>query len=374
MIYFDNASTTKVSLEVIDAMMESYKNVYGNPSSTHSYGRKAKVEVESARNLIAKTFNCKPKNIIFTSGGTESNNSIIFNAVNNLGVERIISTKIEHHSVLEVLDFVSEKFKVEVVYLDLDKNGEFSFIQLEELLVDDKSTLVSLMHVNNEIGNVIDLRKIANLCTKNNVYFHSDTIQGIGSFRYDLSVLPIDFITISAHKFGGPKGVGAFYKSDKVKFAKQMLGGEQERNFRAGTENIQGIVGLKKALELSYVNFEKNHEHIVYLKKYLVERLSNEFPNIKYNGLSGDLNNSVSKIINIQLPIKKNIRMLVFQFDLKGISISEGSACSAGNSKGSHVLQNINVEKHTSNIRVSFSVDNSIEEVDSFVNVIKSIV
>lgn len=372
MIYFDNASTTKVNSEVLKTMAESMKEVYGNPSSTHSLGRKAKVAIETARNSIAKIMGCKPKEIIFTSGGTEADNAIIFNAVNNLKVERIISSPIEHHAILDTLNKIENDNSAEVVWLNVDSKGNIDKTQLEELLKDDKKTLVSLMHVNNEIGNILDIDKIGQICHKYEAIFHSDTVQGISHLNYKLNELPIDFICASAHKFGGPKGVGFIYKRDGVKFAKQMYGGEQERDFRAGTENIHGIIGLQKALEIANNYKEESEKHLLELKSHVVSYLR-EVEGVTFNGLSGDIEKSISTIVNIKLPDSKANKMLVFQFDLKGIAISEGSACTAGNSLGSHVINVLNPEGAGSNIRISFSKENTLEEVDTFIIVLKEL-
>ena len=375
MIYLDNASTTIIDSEVLTIMSKSMEEVYGNPSSTHSLGRKAKVAIETARNSISKIMHCKPKEIIFTSGGTESDNAIIFNAVNNLNVDRIISTPIEHHAVLDTLKKIENDNLAEVVWLKVNQNGDINFDELEILLKENKSTFVSIMHVNNEIGNINDINRIGNLCRTYNAIFHSDTVQGITHIDYDLSNLPIDFICASAHKFGGPKGIGFIFKRDGVGFTKQIFGGEQERDFRAGTENIHGIIAMQKALEIAYANKEKSEKHIIKLKKYLISSLKNEIKGVRFNGLSDDLEDSISTIVNIKLPLNKTSKMLVFQFDLKGIAISEGSACSSGNNLGSHVLKELNPNSELgSNIRISFSKNNTIKEVDTFMMVLKEIV
>ena len=276
MIYLDNASTTIIDSEVLTIMSKSMEEVYGNPSSTHSLGRKAKVAIETARNSISKIMHCKPKEIIFTSGGTESDNAIIFNAVNNLNVDRIISTPIEHHAVLDTLKKIENDNLAEVVWLKVNHKGDINFDELDILLKENKSTFVSIMHVNNEIGNINDINRIGNLCRTYNAVFHSDTVQGITHIDYDLSNLPVDFICASAHKFGGPKGIGFIFKRDGVGFTKQIFGGEQERDFRAGTENIHGIIAMQKALEIAYANKEKSEKHIIKLKKYLISSLKNE--------------------------------------------------------------------------------------------------
>ena len=374
MIYFDNASTTKINPTVLEAMVKSMEEVFGNPSSTHSLGRKAKVTIESARNSIAKIMGCKPKEIIFTSGGTEADNAIIFNAINNLKVRRLISSPIEHHAVLDTIRKIEKDELAEVIWLKVDENGSISFDELEGLLKENKDTFVSLMHVNNEIGNILDLHKIGSLCRKHNAIFHSDTVQGISHIKYNLSETPVDFTCASAHKFGGPEGVGFIYKREGVSFAKQLLGGEQERDFRAGTENIHGIVGMRKALELAYLHFEEAEKHIVELKSYLISSLKKEVGGIIFNGLSNDIENSVSTIVNIKLPLAKANKMLVFQFDLKGIAISEGSACSAGNNLGSHVIKELYPNKDIgSNIRISFSKENKKDEIDTFIKTLKEL-
>ena len=375
MIYLDNASTTIIDSEVLTIMSKSMEEVYGNPSSTHSLGRKAKVAIETARNSISKIMHCKPKEIIFTSGGTESDNAIIFNAVNNLNVDRIISTPIEHHAVLDTLKKIENDNLAEVVWLKVNHKGDINFDELDILLKENKSTFVSIMHVNNEIGNINDINRIGNLCRTYNAVFHSDTVQGITHIDYDLSNLPVDFICASAHKFGGPKGIGFIFKRDGVGFTKQIFGGEQERDFRAGTENIHGIIAMQKALEIAYANKEKSEKHIIKLKKYLISSLKNEIKGVRFNGLSDDLEDSISTIVNIKLPLNKTSKMLVFQFDLKGIAISEGSACSSGNNLGSHVLKELNPNSELgSNIRISFSKNNTIKEIDTFMMVLKEIV
>ena len=372
MIYLDNASTTKIKPEVIDVMTKSMKEVYGNPSSTHSIGRKAKSAIENSRNSIAKLLKCKAKEIIFTSGGTEADNDIIFNAINNLGVTRIISSPLEHHAVLDTLNEVKQNFGTEICLLGVNKKGEFNYDELEELLQSDKKTFVSLMHVNNEIGNITDIDIVGELCYKYKAIFHSDTTQGMTHFDYDLSKTKVDFICASAHKFGGPKGVGFLFKRDGIAYKKQSFGGEQERNFRSGTENIHGILGLQAAMEISFSDRLKNEKHITGLKKHLIDRLNTDLSEVKFNGLSGEIEKSVPKILNINMAFK-NERMLVFQFDLKGIAISEGSACSAGNNKGSHVLRAINKAGNRSSIRVSFSYETTYAEIDKFIEVLEEL-
>ncbi|MEN8136897.1 MAG: cysteine desulfurase family protein [Bacteroidota bacterium] len=376
MIYLDNASTTKLNNKVLNTMTKALEEIYGNPSSTHSLGRKAKVAVESARNSISKILNCKAKEIIFTSGATEANNAIIFNAVNTLNVERIISSPIEHHSVFDTIKKIENDNLAEVHWLTINEKGNFDFDELEGLLKEDKKTFVSLMHVNNEIGNITDIEKVGNLCRNYNAVFHSDTVQGITHLNYDLEKLPVDFICASAHKYGGPKGVGLIFKRDGVKFSKQIYGGEQERDFRAGTENIHGIIAMQKAIEIAFSEKEKINNHISNLKKHLITSLKKEIQGIKFNGLSDNPEESIPTILNIKLPLSKPGKMIVFQFDLKGVAISEGSACSSGGSLGSHVLRELHSDPANpgSNIRISFGPENTLEEVDLFTKILKEII
>ena len=374
MIYFDNASTTRIDTEVIKAMTESMGDLYGNPSSTHSLGRKSKVAIETIRNNISKILNCSSKDIIFTSGGTEGDNMIINNAIYNIKVDRIISSPIEHHAVLDAIKEIEKKNILEVVWLDVDDKGSLNLNQLQEIIGDGKKTFVSLMHVNNEIGNINDIYKIGDLCKKNNAIFHSDTVQSITKVKYDLRNTNIDFMCASAHKFGGPKGVGFIYKKSGIPFTKQISGGEQERNYRAGTENIQGIIGLGKAFEIAYNNFDSNIKHILDLKKHFISSIKEQFNGILFNGLSDNTDHSIPNILNIKLPAHKTNKMLAFQFDIKGIAISEGSACSAGNSLGSHVLNEINSDTDIgNNIRISFNRDNTTDEIDIFIRILSEI-
>lgn len=364
-IYFDNAATTPIDIEVIKVVTQTMQEVYGNPSSTHQFGRKAKSLVENARKNIAKYLNCSAKEIIFTSGGSEADNLILFNAVDNLGIKRIISSKIEHHAVLHTIEALQQKYDIDVDYVKLDQNGVIDYKNIEDLLNNtNQKTLVSLMLVNNEIGNILDLQIISNLCIKYNALFHSDTVQGIAHTTLDLQKTPIDFFAASAHKFHGPKGVGfAFFKKG-VGIQPLLIGGEQERGARAGTENIHSIIGLDKAMEIALENYTKDKAYITDLKQYFIKRLLKNFENIQFNGNSSLVKKSAFHILNVRFP--KNIPMFLFNLDLKGISVSGGSACQSGSNKGSHVLNAIldeNEAKKTS-VRFSFSKYNTKEEVN----------
>jgi cysteine desulfurase len=372
MIYFDNASTTKIKDEVIAAISQSMAQHYGNPSSTHSLGRTTKAQVENVRTRIAKAFNCKAKEIIFTSGATEADNSIIDNAVNNLGVKRIISSKLEHHAVSETIEQF-EKKGVEIVWLDNDTKGNIDLNQLEDLLKKDVYTLVSLMYVNNEIGNINDISKIAELCKENGAIYHSDTVQGIPYFKIDLAQIPVDFICASAHKFGGPKGVGFMFKREGVSFAKQVFGGEQERNFRAGTENLHSIVGMGKAIEVLHSNLEDKNSKLLELKKHFLSKVDSD--EIEFNGNCNDFVKSAPHIVNIHLKNVVENKLLVFNFDIKKIAISEGSACASGRNLGSRIVSELGKKSEKGqNIRVSFGEDNTREEIDTFFEVLNAFI
>lgn len=374
MIYLDNASTTKIIPEVSKVISDAMNEIYGNPSSTHAIGRKSKAVIESARNSLAYMLGCKAKEIIFTSGATESNNYIISNAINNIGVKRIISSPIEHHSILEYIQKIeTENNDIEVIWLKINHFGCIDLEELESLLKNKKTTLVSLMHVNNEIGNINDIEAIGDLCKKYNSFFHSDTTQSISHLDYNLSKLNIDFICGSAHKFGGPKGIGFMYKKESANFKKQVFGGKQEKNLRAGTENIYGIIGMQKALEVANTEKNETENHITNLKKHLITTIKERFPYISFNGLSDNLTKSIPKIVSINISDEKKHNMTAFLFDLKGIAISQGSACASGRNLGSHVIKEINDNSNGTNIRVSFCKTNTIEEVNTFIEVLKDI-
>ncbi len=377
-IYFDNAATTQVRDEVIDHITDVLKNDYGNPSSTHAFGRSAKSILENSRNEIANHLNVSASEIIFTSGGTEADNLIINSCVKDLGVKRIITSKIEHHAVLHTVEDLGHHNGVQVDYVKLDSLGMVDYQHLESLLQEsDKKTLVSLMHVNNELGNIIDLDKVAQLCKENNALFHSDTVQSIGFYPLDFSNTPIDFATAAAHKFHGPKGVGFAYIRKNSGLKSHIKGGEQERGLRAGTESVYGIAGLNKALELAYSNLEEESTYVLSIKDYFKEQLLNEIPNVKFNGYCSDNDNSCYKVLNVCLPISKEKGgMLQFQLDLKGIACSKGSACQSGSAKGSHVLTEIlsDEDLQKPSIRFSFSKYNTTEEVDYVISVLKEFI
>ena len=375
-VYLDNAATTAILPEVVNTMTEVLTNTFGNPSSTHNYGRKAKAIVEQARKTIAKQLNVSSSEIIFTSGGTEADNLILQSAVKDLGVKTIITTKIEHHAVLNTIIYLSKHYDVEIVYLDLDENGQINYNQLGEFLKSKDNVLVSLMHVNNEIGNILDIKKVANLCQENKALFHSDTVQSIGHYNLDLQDIKVDFAAVSAHKFHGPKGVGFAFIRKNSGLHPIIFGGEQERGQRAGTEALHNIAGLETAFKIAYQNLETDKTYITNLKSYCLKQLKKEIPSVKFNGLSDTLENSAYTIINMRLPeISKDATMIQFHLDLKGIACSRGSACQSGSTKNSHVLEAILAKEalKKASLRVSFSKFNTKEDVDYLVNVLKEL-
>jgi len=374
-IYLDNAATTPISEEVIDAMVSIMKINFGNPSSTHSFGQEAKILIENVRRQVADYLHVTPAEIIFTSCGTESNNMIIKSSVEHLGVERIISSPLEHKCVSEsILDMKNRK-GVEVNYIRPTEKGDIDLNKLEELLKSsDKKTLVSLMHANNEIGNIVDIKKIAELCKANNALFHSDTVQTMAHMNLDLSDIQVDFASCSAHKFHGPKGVGFAFIRKSSGLRGIITGGPQERSLRAGTENVAGIVGLGKALELSLQNMEAYTHHMQEIKNYTVERLYAEIPGIKFNGRSAENENSLYTVLSALLPYKNPL--IGLQLDMKGIAISQGSACSSGASKPSMVMMMVLSEEemdHCTPLRISFSHMTTKEDIDQLVSALKEI-
>ncbi|MFV8226875.1 cysteine desulfurase family protein [Christiangramia aquimixticola] len=377
-VYFDSAATTQVREEVVDRMTRVLKENYGNPSSTHSYGRSSKSLIEQARKTVAGILNVKASEIVFTSGGTEADNLALNSAVRDLGVERIITSKIEHHAVLYTVKQLQECFDVELEYVAIDSSGHINMEDLESRLkASDKKTLVSLMHVNNEIGNKLDLKKTAELIKSHGALFHSDTVQSIGHYKLDLNDIPVDFTAVSAHKFHGPKGAGFAFVRRNSGLKPLIFGGEQERGHRAGTEGVHNIVGLVEALKLAYENLEEEQEYICSLKDYFIKSLKEEIPGVKFNGACEDNDNSTYTLLNVCLPVtEEKALMLLFQLDLKGIACSKGSACQSGSDQGSHVLNAFCCEEDLKrpSLRFSFSRYNTKEEVDYVVKVLKEFI
>lgn len=377
-VYFDSAATTSVSENVVQAMTACLMNDYGNPSSTHSFGRSAKALIEQTRKNIAKQLKVSASEIIFTSGGTEADNFVLNSAVRDLGVKRIITSKIEHHAIGHSAEALQGCFETIVDYVETDENGSVVLDSLEELLKQDKGkTLVSLMHVNNELGNILDIEKTSEICQKYNALFHSDTVQSIGHYDVDLSKVKIDFCAVSAHKFHGPKGVGFAFVRKNMGLNSLIFGGGQERGFRAGTESVHNIVGLDVAFKDVYENLEKDSAYIKGLKKYFIQEVTKAIPSIRFNGLSGDMEKSTYTLVNMLLPVTAQKALIVlFQLDLKGIACSKGSACQSGSSKGSHVLTEIlhGEDMQKPSLRFSFSKYNTKEEIDYVIDVLKEFV
>ncbi|MCD8400798.1 cysteine desulfurase [Tenacibaculum finnmarkense] len=379
-VYLDNAATTPMLPEVVAVINASMLANFGNPSSVHQFGRKAKAAVETARKNIAKRFNVSASEIIFTAGGTEADNLILYNAVLNLGVTRIITSKIEHHAVLRTVEYLQKKYQITVEFISVDKKGAINLTELEAILKQNtantaeksaEKTLVSLMYVNNEIGNLLGIDKVAELCTQNKAYFHSDTVQAIGHYELDLQKTPIDFIAASAHKFHGPKGVGFAYVKKGISIKPLLYGGEQERGARASTENVHGILGMEKALAISYESLFEDKKHIQSIKAYFIAQLNTNFENIEFNGASANLEKSSYTILNVRFPIQD--KMMLFTLDLHGVAASGGSACQSGASKGSHVLRAFLNEEATqkTSVRFSFSKLTSLDDIDIVIEKLK---
>lgn len=362
-VYLDNAATTPMAPEVVDAMCEVLRHQFGNPSSTHSFGRSSKALLETARRNIAQHLNCLPAELFFTSGGTEADNLACHIAVHELGVQRIISTSIEHHAVGHTVEMYRDRFKVQLQYLTLDAQGHIDLKELETLLKEPIPTLVTLMHANNEIATLIPLEQVANLCRTHGAYFHSDTVQTMGHYAFDLRALDIDFITCAAHKFHGPKGIGFLYVNKRIKMTPMILGGAQERGFRGGTENIAGVVGMSKAFDLAYEDVQGHQAHVQGLKSYMMDRLTAHFPEIAFHG-STDPTASLYTVLNVCFPPTDKGSMLLFTLDLKGVAVSGGSACTSGAAQGSHVLEGIGADMSRPNVRFSFSRYTTKEEID----------
>ena len=377
-VYFDNAATTQLRAEVVECMTNVLQKEYGNPSSTHAYGRSSKSLIEGARKDIAKHLNVAASEIIFTSGGTEADNLILNSCVRDLGTARIISSKIEHHAVLYMIKELERTHGIQVDFVKLDFHGHVDYDDLERLLkIKGKKTLVSLMHVNNEIGSVLDLKRVAFMCKEYNALFHSDTVQSVGHFEIDFSEIPIDFAAVAAHKFHGPKGAGFAFVRKSSRVQPLIFGGEQERGLRAGTEAVYAIVGMAEALNISYRNINQEKKYVSGIKDYFKSEILKVIPGVKFNGGCDDNSKSTYTVLNICFPIPpEKALMMLFQLDLNGIACSKGSACQSGSSRGSHVLNAILAEEDLQNpsLRFSFSIYNTKEEVDYVVKVLKKFV
>ncbi len=377
-IYFDNAATTQIDLKVIEQMKSVMSDNFGNPNSTHSYGRSSRTLIEKARKTIANQFNASTSEIYFTSCGTESDNMVLISAVRDLNVKTIITSKVEHKAVLNVVKYLEETESIDLKYVNVSNDGLIDYDHLETLLKKcNNKCLVSLMHINNEIGTKLDLNLVGNLCKDNNALFHSDTVQSIGKYDFDLSKLNIDFIVGSAHKFHGPKGIGFVYINKNLKLNPFVIGGDQERGMRAGTESVHNISGMELAFINSYTNIQENNNHISSLKSTFIEKIKKDIPEIKFNGSCDDDSLSSFSILNICLPIPKEKAVLLeFNLDMKGIACSRGSACQSGSNTGSHVLNSIlsDEDLNKPSLRFSFSKYNNNKEVEKVISVLKEFI
>lgn len=374
-IYLDNAATTSIDPEVIEVMSHSMATNNGNPSSMHQFGRKAKAAVEQARKNIAKHFNVSASELIFTAGGTEADNLILHNAVRNLGVEVIITSKIEHHAVLHTCEYLKRVHDTAILYVDVDAHGDVDLQHLENLLKDNESAkcLVSLMYINNEIGNIMPIDAVCAICKQYDALFHSDTVQAIGHYPIDLQKTPVDFIVASAHKFHGPKGVGFAYFKKGFGIAPMLHGGNQEKGARSSTENVHGILGMEKALAMASDTMQRDTAHLKALKAHFISSLKATIPTVRFNGHSEVLSKSSYTILSVRFAEAND--MLLFTLDLNGIAVSGGSACQSGSSKGSHVLDEIlsDTESNAMSVRFSFSRTTTLQEIDATVLKLKEL-
>jgi cysteine desulfurase len=372
-IYFDNAATTSLDPQVLEAMMPYLTEKFGNPSSIYSYGRESRLAIENARKSVAKILNAHPAEIFFTSGGTESSNTIITAAIRDLGCKHIVSSPIEHHATLHSVEYLNHNDGIKLSFVKILPNGHVDLEDLEKLVAEsEERTLVTLMHANNEIGNLLDLNAVGAICQKYNAIFHSDTVQTVGHYPFDLRNTPVHFITGAGHKFHGPKGVGILYINENVKIKPYIHGGSQERNMRAGTENLYGIVGFAKALELATANYEKDSAHIKEVKMYMKAQLQKNFPGVTFNG---DVDGrSLYTVLNVSFPKNEKSEMILFNLDINHICVSGGSACTSGVDIGSHVIRAINNNPNQVPVRFSFSKHNTKEEVDAVIEKLRSLV
>lgn len=369
-VYLDNAATTSLDKEVLDEMLPYLTEHFGNPSSIHSHGRKTRAAIEAARKSVAKLLNASPSEIFFTSGGTEADNMAIRCSIEDVGIKHAITTKIEHHAVLHTLEALESKGMIKLSFVNVSPEGQVDLKHLEQLLQENERSLVSLMHANNELGTLLPIKEVGELCKKYDALFHSDTVQTMGHYNIDLKNIHVHFITCAPHKFHGPKGVGMLYINGNVKINPLIYGGAQERNMRGGTENLYGIVGLAKALEFALRDVEKHQKNIGAIKEYMIEQLKENIPGVSFNG---SLTSSLYTVLNVRFPKTENAEMLLFSLDIAGISASGGSACSSGTNKGSHVLQGVGAPTDQPSVRFSFSKYTTKAEIDYAVEKLKEL-
>ncbi|MBS1636953.1 MAG: cysteine desulfurase [Bacteroidetes bacterium] len=368
-VYLDNAATTCLDKEVLDTMLPYMTNDYGNPSSIHAFGRKTRSAIENARKTVARLLNVTPAEIFFTSGGTEADNMAINQSIHTLGIKHAITSKIEHHAVEHTLQVLEREGKIKLSWVNIDSKGNVDLNHLEELLKNNDRSFVSLMHANNEIGTLLPVKKVGELCEKYNAIFHSDTVQTMGHYKMDLPAMKVHFVTCAAHKFHGPKGVGFLYVNHNVKIQPMIHGGAQERNMRGGTENLYGIIGLAKALEICYREMDEHIAHIKGLKNYMIQELQKAIPGTDFNGETDD--HSLYTVLNCRFPHHPDAEMLLFNLDINGIAASGGSACSSGSNQGSHVLRNLGIDMTQPSVRFSFCKYTTKEEIDYTVGKLK---
>jgi len=371
-VYFDNAATTPIDPEVLKEMFKVMENNYGNPSSIHAHGREVRSIVEKARKTIANLLHTSPAEIFFTSGGTEADNTAIRCGIVDNGLKHAISSRLEHHAVIHTLEAMQKAGTIKLSFVDTDNKGNIDYTHLEELLKGNDRSLVSLMHANNEVGTLSDMDRIGDLVEHYNAIYHSDTVQTMGHYRHDLGKLKAHFMVGAAHKLHGPKGIGFLHVNHKVKIKPFIYGGSQERNMRGGTENVYGIVGLAKALELAYADMDEHQNQIQSLKTYMISQLKENIPAIEFNGET-DPAKSLYTVLNVSFPCSDMADMLLFNLDIAGISASGGSACSSGSDIGSHVLTAIGGDPTRPSVRFSFSKYNTKEEVDYTVSKLKEL-
>ncbi len=371
-VYLDNAATTPLDAEVLKTMYKVMESQYGNPSSIHAHGREARTLIEKARKTIAGLLHTSPAEIFFTSGGTEADNMALKCGINDYQLKHAITSRMEHHAVIHTLEAMEKAGLIQLSFVDADSKGNIDYTHLEQLLQKNDRSFVSLMHANNEIGTLTDIELVGNLCEQYNAVYHCDTVQTVGHFQHDLSKLKLQFMVCAAHKLHGPKGVGFLHVNHKIKIKPMINGGSQERNMRGGTENVYGIAGLAKALEMAYAEMEQHRLHIQGLKDYMIHCLQQDIPGISFNGeISAD--KSLYTVLNVSFPEMEMADMLLFNLDIAGISASGGSACSSGTNIGSHVLSAIGAEPAKPAVRFSFSKFNTRDEIDYTVSKLKEI-
>ena len=372
-VYLDNAATTAIDPKVLEVMIPLLMDEYGNPSSIHSFGRVSRSIIEKARKNIAQHLNCAPGELFFTSGGTEADNMAISSGMFDLGINHAITSKIEHHAVGYTLENLANKGLIHLSYVNLDNMGNVDLNHLDEMLASSPRSLVSLMHANNEIGNLLPIEEVGEMCKTYNAIFHSDTVQTMAHYPFDLQSINVHFVTGAAHKFHGPKGIGFLYINDDIKVNPLIFGGGQERNMRAGTENIYAIAGMSKAMDIAYQSLSDHRIHIEGLKRRLIDGLTQSIAGVEFNGESANMENSLYTVLNVLFPATDIAEMLFYNLDILGVATSGGSACSSGSNIGSHVLKNIGVDMKRPSLRFSFSRFNTDEEIDYTIHQLKSL-